>query len=77
MTTRRTVPTPFLSRSEVLMLVAFSLSMAFTIGAGAVTAMSSPTNPVVWGLMVVSFALLAVTVRLMVRNMLPRRPRRR
>lgn len=73
MTTRKTVPTPFLSRSEVRMLVAFSLSMAFTVGAGVFALTTSPNNPVVWGLMVVSIALLAVTVRLMVRNMLPRR----
>lgn len=73
MTTRKTVPTPGLSRSEVLMLVAFSLSMAFTVGGSAVALMSSPTNPFVWVLLVAGIGALAVTVRLMVRNLLPRR----
>lgn len=73
MTTRKTVPTPSLSRSEVLMLVVFSLSMALTVGAGTVAIASAPTNPVVWGLMVVAVVFLALTIRLMVRNLGSRR----
>lgn len=76
MTTRRTNPAPALNRSEVWMLVAFTLSMAFTVGAGAFALTTSPNNPVVWGLVGVSVALFVVTVRLMVKNMFPRGRRR-
>lgn len=73
MTTRKTVSTPALNRSEVLMLVALSVSIALTVGAGVVALVSAPTNPLVWGLLVVAVASLALTIRLMVRNLSPRR----
>lgn len=70
MTTRKTVSTPALNRSEVLMLVSLCVSMAFTVGAGVVALSPTPTNPVVWGLLAVALVSVVIALRLVVRNVL-------